>query len=352
MGLVCALGLSLLVVATTSAVGFSPYNANWDGTGEFRELAESRGELTVATDVDQYKRLDPAATTAFVFAPDREYATADGETVREFVEGGGTLVVADNYGSAGNALLAEVGATARFDGRILRDEANNFRSPSLPTVTDISSHQLVDGVETLTLNYGTAVEPGAATPLANSSELSYLAVNDTMTSVQSSNLQQYPVATVEPVGEGQVIVIGDPSLFINSMIDESDNRRFATTLLDQRTRSVFDQSHSAGLPPVVTAILGLQSSPPLAAGLIAVLVGLIAIIGRRESLRSQQWIDSVRLRIPIGTRSAAVTVDSPNADPEALKAQLRDRHPEWDDDRLDRVITGVLSQHTDSSDNE
>ena len=89
MGLVCALGLSLLVVATTSAVGFSPYNANWDGTGEFRELAESRDELTVATDVDQYDTIEPNTTTAFVFAPERAYnttATAKSESLSRLVE--------------------------------------------------------------------------------------------------------------------------------------------------------------------------------------------------------------------------------------------------------------------------
>ena len=350
-GLVCALGLSLLVLATTSAAGFSPYNANWDGTGEFRELAENRGELAVATDTSRYETVEPAATTAFVFAPGREYPATEAARIQAFVESGGTLVVADNYGPTGNALLDAVGATARFDGRILRDEANNFRSPSLPRVSDMSSHRLVSGVETLTLNYGTAVQPGAATPLANSSELSYLAINESVTAIRSNELRQYPVATVEPVGAGQVIVVGDPSLFINSMIDETDNRQFATTLIEQRPQTVLDQSQTAGLPPVIAAVLGVQSSPPLAAAMLAVLIGTVAVVGRREGLRSRQWIDSVRSRIP-GSLSPGVEPDPPDADREALKARLRDRHTEWDDDRLDRVITGVLSRQTESSDNE
>lgn len=358
-GLLIAFCLVVVVAATSSTAGFSPYNTNWDGNSEFREIAAGHGELVVTDTTDRYETVDPATTTGFVFAPDRAHDAEAIQQTRQFVAAGGTLVVADNYGPHGNELLSGVGATARFDGRILRDERNNARSPSFPTVSDISSHRLVSDVETLTLNYGTAVDPGSATPLANSSEVSYLVANDTDTLDDDTELRQYPVVTVESVGRGQVIAVGDPSLFINSMLSESDNRQFVTTLVSQRTVTLFDQSHSASLPPVVAVLLAVRSSATLAAAVVAVTIGAIAGIGhaygRREWIPWQQWssIQSRLLPTRFRSRSAvAVETDSLVADPEALKTMLRNRHPDWDDERIDRVIAGVLSVHTDSSDNE
>jgi hypothetical protein len=357
-GLLVAFGLVLLVAATTSTAGFSPYNANWDGNSEFRELADSRGELVVATSTSRYETVDPATSTGFVLAPDRQYGPDDATRIRAFVEGGGTLVVADNYGPHGNALLSEIGATARFDGRILRDERNNFRSSSLPIISDISSHRLLSGVDALTLNYGTAIEPGAATPIANSSDVSYLAANDSDTLENGTEIQQYPVVTVETVGDGRVVAVGDPSLFINSMLAESDNRLFVTTLVDQRTTTLFDQSHGSAPPPLVGVILLVRSSPAIAAAGLAFVIGLIAIVGREsgwhERLPWRQWVTTIRSTVPWSNARSGVTgdADAPTADRAALKARLRQRHPDWDEERLDRVIAGVLSEGTNSSDNE
>lgn len=356
-GLVCALVLVTVVGATTSTAGFSPYNPSWDGNSDFRELAASNGELTVASDTGRYERVDPATTVGFVFAPDRAYGTDDVGRVRQFVEAGGTLVVADDYGPHSNALLSGIGATARFDGRILRDDRTNLRSPSLPVVRDIADHRLVSGVDALTLNYGTAVDPGSATPIVNSSDVSYLVANDSDTLDDDTELQSSPVVTVESVGAGEVVVVGDPSLFINAILDESDNRRFVTTLVSQRTRTLLDGSHTASPPPLVGATLAVRSSPPLAAGLITALIAVIVVIGRRDHdpIPGRQWVAELRSRIrSIGSQRGAVPLeaDAVAADPEALKARLRARHPDWDEERLDRVIAGVLSVHTDSSDNE
>ena len=357
VGLVCALLVVVLVGATTSAAGFSPYNPSWDGNSEFRELADSRGELTIASKTDRYEGVNPTTTVGFVFAPDRAYGSDDATRVQQFVEAGGILVVADNYGPHGNALLDEIGATARFDGRILRDDRTNLGSPSLPIVSDTGDHRLVSGVDGLTLNYGTAVEPSAATPIINSSNVSYLVANDSETLDDDTELQSSPVVTVESVGSGEVIVVGDPSLFINSMLDESDNRQFVTALVSQRTHTLLDGSHTAATPPLVGATLALRSSPVLAGGVIAVLIGMIAAVGRQGSsiLPWRQWLVDVQSRVTSTTsqrESIAVETGSLRTDPDVLKDRLREQHPNWDEDRLDRVIAGVLSTDTDSPDNE
>jgi hypothetical protein len=357
IGLILALSIALLVFASTSTAGFSPYNANWDGTGEFRELADSHSESVVAPDIDQYDTIEPNTTTAFVFAPERAYNTTAIAKVREFVEAGGTLVVAGNYGPHGNNLLLEVGATAQFEGRVLRDERHNFRSPAMPIANNISSHQLLTGVDALTLNYGTAIEPEEATPIANTSEFGYLDQNGSTTLGEDAELQQYPVVTTESVGEGTVVVVGDPSLFINSMLGETDNTKFATTLIEHRPVTLLDQSHTSSPPPLVATLLLVRSSPVVAAGILSLLVGFIAAIsnrfGQHGAPRWKQWIAKIQSTLtPPVSQSHSATIQSPRADKEALIAQLRERHPDWDDDRIDRVITGVLLKHTNEQDNE
>jgi hypothetical protein len=358
VGLVGSLCIVFLLVATTSTAGFSPYNAAWDGTDEFKQIATSNSELTLVMNVTQYTNHDPSATVAFVFAPEEQYSTTEAATVQQFVSNGGILVVADNYGPHGNALLSAVGASARFDGRILRDDRNNFRSPSTPVVTDSSSHPLVEDVGSLTLNYGTAIDANEAQPLINSSEYSYLAISENETLSGSNALQQYPVAAVEPVGEGQVIAIGDPSLFINAMIDESDNRQFATNLVEQRPQTLVDNSHTNSIPPVNQLLIALRASPLLAAAALTGLLGLLAVVTRETGavdkplrVKGKNAIHSL-IRSDQETAATDIEAERPNADQEALKRHLRERHPDWDDERLEAVIAGVLRRRTDSMKDE
>jgi len=358
VALVGGLCIIFLVVATTSTAGFSPYNTDWDGTGEFREIAATNGDLTILTNVSQYQESDPSTTVAFVFAPEEQYATSETAIIQQFVSDGGTLVVADNYGPHGNTLLDAIGASARFDGRILRDDRNNFRSPSTPIISDTSSQPLVSNVESLTLNYGTAIEPGQARPLINSSEYSYLVVDENETLAEGDDLQRYPVSTTEPIGEGQVIAIGDPSLFINAMLGESDNRQFATNLVEQRPQTLVDNSHTDSVPAVIQLLLALRASPLLAAGALLVLLGVLARISQetgteRHPLRRRASDRIYSLVRPDRSKTATdIESEGPKADQEALKRRVRERHPDWDDERLEAVIAGVLPRRTDDMKDE
>jgi len=165
----------------------------------------------------------------------------------EFVAEGGTLVVLENFGTDGNALLSDVGAEARANGQLLRDERHHFRGPTMPVATGVENHTLTAGVTQLTLNYGTAIEPGNATVLVATSDFAYLGPEEDELDNQDE-LRSYPVATVENVSEGQVVVVGDPSITINAMYDEPDNAPFVRGLYADADHVVFDRSHGADVP--------------------------------------------------------------------------------------------------------
>jgi len=363
IGLIGALVVAVVVVGSTSTVGFSPYNLEWDGTGEFRELADENGELVVGTTTERYETVEPPTTTAVVLAPTEQYDSEDATRVQQFVESGGTLVVADNYGPHGNELLADLGATTRFDGRVLRDDRHNTGVSALPIATNMSSHPFVRDVEQLSFNYGTALEAGESTPIVNSSSFSSLDGNYTDGESQptDSDRRQYPVVTVESLGDGTVVVIGDPSVFINSMLDEPDNRAFAERIAGHRTTTLFDQSHTSSPPVIVSVLLAVRTSPLVAAGSLVVAISAVLFVGSQHRKRIREPIrravSAVRSRVnPIAPTATAdrkaAQQPQPLADREALKAQLRKQHPDWDDERIERVIRGVISHQSDEPNNE
>ncbi len=60
-------------------------------------------------------------------------------------------------------------------------------------------------------------------------------------------LGKYTVLTHEPIGKGEVIVLSDPSVFINAMgnlDDKWNNRMFVHNVISSNEHLLFDQSNS------------------------------------------------------------------------------------------------------------
>lgn len=350
--LAVAVGLGLVVAASTTGAAFGAYNLEWDGTSDVRELADRHADSRVLLDTNPYERGDANGSVAVVLAPTEPYGPNDTRRVREFVEDGGTLVVADDFGPHSNALLDDLGASARFNGTQLRDERHYYRAPSLPIATNVSETRYTDGVSQLTLNKGTSIDAGNATVVATTSPFAYLDRDGTGNLSADDELGAYPVVTAESVGEGRVVAVGDPSLFINAMLSQPDNAAFATTLFETHDRALLDYSHAAEQPPLAVASLIFTSSTALQLGVGALGIGAVwgrawlarGLVGAvRRSLSSvlpQKW----RRRLPAWLRGTER--DDDPVDEEAILAALRERYPEWDESRLRHVMTDVLSERT------
>ena len=281
--LVVTAGVTMLYLGSTSTAAFSPHNTGWDGTDRLHDLAADNGAVVVTTSTDRYESVDPATTTAVVLAPQSSYDSTDTEQISTFVEDGGTLVVADDAGPNGNQLLSAVGASARFHGALLRDREHNFRQSSFPVATNVSESPITRDVDQLTLNNGTVVEPRGARPLVASSPFGYLDPTGTDELDDDTAFETYPVVTTESVGDGTVIAVSDPSLFINAMLDQPDNEAFATNLAETSEQMLIDSTHTAERPPLVVAVSWLQERPIVGAVVGVVVVGLVAIVGRRST---------------------------------------------------------------------
>lgn len=355
------LAIALVIALSTSGAAFGAYNQAWDGTSDVREIADTHSESTIALDVGAYDTDRPSETVAIILAPTEPYPAADADAVRQFVESGGTLLVADNFGPTegdppyGNTVLADSGATARFDGAQLRDEREYYQSPALPVANQVSEHPYTTGVDDLTLNYGTAVEPNDAETLVRTSEFAYLDRDRSGTLDDDEELTRYSVVTVESVGDGQVIAVGDPSVFINTMLNREGNTAFATALFQAHDQAIFDYSRSGSQPPLSVALLIFQETP-LVQGLAGLLgVGLVWSVTARPGVIARLR-DRVAAVVPAsvgGHRSTERTGDQPSAPTEAeLMRYLQDQYPEWEDARLRRIVGGIIQEESGTLDNE
>jgi hypothetical protein len=407
-GLVVLVVLALGVAAGTSTVSFGAYNAAWDGASDLQGLAADQGaEAEIVTNASVYEDVEPNRTVALVLSPSSVYDRADRERIRAFVEAGGTLVVAEDFRPHSNALLAAVGAEARLDGRLLRDERHNYRSPAMPVATNVTeeaeatttNRSVTDGVEQLTLNYGTAVEPGNASVLVRTSPYAYRDVDRDGELDENETLGTYPVVTAESVGAGRVLVVGDPSAFVNVMLDRPGNNRFVANTFAAASVGpgsadtvILDYSHAGAIPPLMFAVLTLRDSVLLQllvgfGGLAALAVGarwpgtLAGLArkwkpaarqvgspgGRGAGVRDGAGVDDGDedgAGVDDGTLDGASVHDRGVDDPgvnldldgqgigaieraesrEAVESTIRALHPEWDDERVRRLGRAIITQ--------
>jgi len=324
---------ALVYGGATSVAAFGAFNPSWEGTSDLRGLADDAGADTeVARNTTAYEA-HGNETVAVVVAPDEAYTAEEVRRIEAFLERGGTLLIAARSGTA-NELLEALDAEVRLDGDVLRDEQQYYRAPALPEATNVTEHNLTRDVDSLTLNYGTAVEPGEATVLVASSEFAYLDRNGNEQVDEAERLGSYPVATTESVEDGRLIVVSDGSAFINVMADRPGNRAFATNAFNGSETVLIDTSHSGDVPPVISALLTVRGSPPLQGGLVA--VALLFVFGWQTGLLTRGDEDGVERR--------------PDAD--TLADTATDRYPSMERRRVGRLMKGIKSISSQRGDDE
>lgn len=257
-GRVVAIALAVLclvavgVAGATSNAVYDPFNLGWNGTSSMWIGLETGGTDTgVAADPERYRDLPSEGTVVVVLSPMAAYEQPTVDALRTFVSNGGTLLVAEDFRPHSNHLLAGIGATMRFDGAPLRD---GVADPSTQPVVSTES-----GME-VRLNRPTAVDPGDGRPLVHSSAFSYLDTDRDDTLDADESLGRYAVVVSEPVGSGRVVAIGDPSVFINGMRLQAENRAYPRELFGTYDRVVYSSPPGRGLPPVVMAYQAVRHS--------------------------------------------------------------------------------------------
>ena len=320
---------TLVATGATSTAAFGSFNPSWDGASALRDHATDAGvEPVIVRTGTRYESVSADSSLAVILSPDRPYSPTDLDRINQFVRKGGTLLVAEDYGGNTNPLLTRLGASARINGTSLRDDHANYRSPAFPVANNVSSHPLVANVSSLTLNHATVVKPNGAHVLVHSSSFAYLDENGNRELDEAETIGRYPVATVERVGQGRVIVVSDPSIFINAMLDRPGNAAFITSLLTHHDRLLLDTSHTADVPPLVNLLLSVRASPLLQLVISAIGLALIAVVAQQPAITGRL---RDRFTRPTSGETRRLTSDE-------LARIIETRHPEWDEARIRRVM--------------
>jgi len=215
--------------------------------------------------------------TTLILVPYLNLTSGELEQLNSYIKEGGRLILADDYGH-GNQILEYLGLEARFSGEVLVDPLINYKTEYFPKIIHFKSDPLTINMESLVLNHATSlVNTGDDTNIALSSSFSFLDRNENETYEDDEIAGPLPVISRETFGDGQLVLVADPSLFINSMSAIDENEGFIQNIANTTTSLYIDQSH---LPPsdlhrtktLLARGRDHLASPLITAGLVALVV--------------------------------------------------------------------------------
>ncbi len=251
----------LLVSYAPDAVSFSPNNYGWNGLHDV--FSEYDIHLS-STGVVLPQQQGTNRSVLLVIQPILQFSQSDALNVKNFVGQGGTLVIADNLGTS-NYLLDQMGLGIRILTNLtVNDPVYNWKAPSLPTaiVPHLTSNQygFLAGVVGIAMDEPsplTIIRGSSALVVASSSPESFDANRTEL--LGSPNLLQIlngaasvalkpiakgplPLAALQTIGKGTVIVVGDSQFFTNPIWKIANNQILIGNLFSNST-VYLDSSH-------------------------------------------------------------------------------------------------------------
>jgi hypothetical protein len=278
--LIIACLLILLVHLSTNNFDFSRYNIEWNGTSAFFDLPD-RHNLVEITDLNMLS--GKINTTLLVLTPTKKYSKEDFEKYRKYVEEGNTLFLADDYGT-GYTLLEGIGANITILYGTLASIDKAYNDSYLIVANPARDHPLTNGVSTIVLDKAAALEGGD--PIIQSSILSWVD-EDGDGRITDEEMAKYPVLVNQTLGKGEVMVLSDPSVFINGMgklEDKWGNEQFIRDFISTYPNLLVDQvnSESGSASGISSYVKIIRMTPALKVLLGVLVLFLLALLIRKK----------------------------------------------------------------------
>jgi hypothetical protein len=275
LGVALVIILAITVWFFPSNDDFQAENPFWNGT---REMSSDFSISPLATLADLPSL--PSDST-IILVPYLDFNPDELEGLYNFVTQGGTLVLADDYGY-GNRVLEHMELEIRFSGETILDPLFCYKNKWLPRISSFTPSSLTSDTDSLILNHATClINAESEDVLARSSSFSFLDLNANEVRDEAEPTGPLPVISRHNLSNGQLILISDPSLFINSMDTIEGNYALVQNIAATTTsRLLIDQSH---LPPsnldrtksLLAATRSFLSNPAGALGLSVVVLTIV-----------------------------------------------------------------------------
>lgn len=279
--------LSIVIWYFPSIEDFLVDNPFWNGLKDLTNTHNIRSIYSLA------ELPEEAQNTSLIFIPYLKLTENELEQISTFLKNGGTLIVADDFGY-GNQILQHLQLKVRFSRSMLLDPLFSYKNSIFPRISNFSKHPITGDVQNILLNHPTILlNVLPENNLASSSLFSYLDLNDNELPNENEPLGPFPVMALYPLHRGKVIIISDPSIFINTMINREDNNILIKNLLKINTLTIFSQSHlPLSLLPEVKLLLQdirkILQSPLGTLSLIVVIfsISLLPLFFKKQNVKT------------------------------------------------------------------
>lgn len=275
----------LIIHLGTTDNEFARNNINWNGTSSFfSDLQKHTAHEIYSTDgLSSWNN-----TTLLLIAPRGEYTSAQITALRDYIYRGNTLFLADDFGS-GDSILKGVGSSITISPDHLLSLDQAYRDPALIVISPIREHPLTKGVENVVLDHSGVLEGGEI--LMQSSLMSWVDKNLDRRVSSGEPFGRYTTLTWERAGNGEIVVLSDPSFFINSMRDldkKWDNEIFLKNILNYHDVTLVEQmlSRTADVSFTGRVIIMVRTDQDAQIIIIIIIMLLIGITMRRRMIHS------------------------------------------------------------------
>ncbi len=236
---------SYLLIYYPSTMNFYVENPFWNGYSSFVNLFNV---TVILTRFDFTRELSSITSndillknTVLVTISYENYTSQEIRLLEKFVIRGGTLIVLDDFSPAGNQLLYRLNVDLHFNATgVLMDPLYYYKDPHLPEV----EARINNKTYTVVLNYASIIEGDINENeiLMRSSRFSYLDLDNSSSWSPDEPTGPFIVGVIRKLGAGEIIIISDPSIWLNVMLGIKNNNDFANVLLGGK-KVYLDQVH-------------------------------------------------------------------------------------------------------------
>jgi hypothetical protein len=279
-----ASALILTAHLTSNNLEFSRYNANWNGTSRFFSDLDRQHSVMIreSTQLASYRN----NALLLIIAPSRLPTSTEITAYQSFLDHGNTIVLADDFGT-GREILQRIGSRITILPGNLSSIDRQYADPYTIVVYRTTNETSVENSPAIIMNRAAPLEGGE--PLMMTSVMSWVDANGDRRINSGEVMGKFAVISAEEISRGRIVVISDPSIFINSMqdLDEKwDNQRLIKDLVDRTSPVLIDQmnSRTSDTEGVSTMLHVLRTTLSIEIVFVVLLMLFAAVAWRRKLL--------------------------------------------------------------------